>query len=314
MKKDKILGGLLGLCVGDALGVPVEFQSREELRKNPVKDMIGYGTYNQPPGTWSDDSSLTFCLAESLCNGFDLRDIADKFVKWMYEGYWTPWGKAFDVGRTTQIAISRLKQGVDPLEAGPKDERSNGNGSLMRILPLIFYVEKMDKEKQFEITHQVSRITHGHPRSQMACGICVQFGIHLFNGDTPEAAYEEMKDAVLKYYSKEPYIDELRYFSRILASDISRLPIDSIKSSGYVVDSLEACLWCFLNNDSYRDTVITAVNLGGDTDTIGALAGGLAGIYYGYESIPKEWIRRIAKADEIIKLGERLYEAIYGIS
>lgn len=313
MKKDKVIGGLLGLCIGDALGVPVEFQSREKLRRNPVKDMTGYGTHNQPPGTWSDDSSLTFCLAESLCNGFDLRDITDKFVKWMYEGYWTPWGKAFDVGHTTQIAISRLKKGVDPLEAGPTDERSNGNGSLMRILPLIFYVEKMDKEEQFEITHQVSRITHGHIRSQMACGIYVQFEINLFNGDAPEAAYEKMKDAVLKYYSKEPYIEELSHFSRILASDISKLPIDSIKSSGYVVDSLEACLWCFLNNDSYKDTVITAVNLGGDTDTIGALAGGLAGIYCGYEGIPKEWVQKIAKVDEIIKLGERLYEAIYGI-
>ena len=314
MKKDKVIGGLLGLCVGDALGVPVEFQSREKLRRNPVKDMMGYGTHNQPPGTWSDDSSLTFCLAESLCNGFDLRDIADKFVKWMYEGYWTPWGEAFDIGGTTQIAISRLKKGVDPLEAGPTDERSNGNGSLMRILPLIFYVEKMDKEEQFEITHQVSRITHGHIRSQMACGIYVQFGINLFNGDAPEAAYEKMKDTILKYYSKEPYIEELGHFSRILASDISKLPVDSIKSSGYVVDSLEACLWCFLNNDSYRDTVITAVNLGGDTDTIGALAGGLAGIYYGYEGIPKEWIEKIVKVDEIIRLGERLYKAIYGIS
>jgi len=148
----------------------------------------------------------------------------------------------------------------------------------------------------------------------MACGIYVQFGINLFNGDVPKVAYEKMKDTVLKYYSKEPYIEELKHFSRILTSDISKLPVDSIKSSGYVVDSLEACLWCFLNNDSYKDTVITAVNLGGDTDTIGALAGGLAGIYYGYEGIPKEWIEKIVKVDEIIRLGERLYKAIYGIS
>jgi len=148
----------------------------------------------------------------------------------------------------------------------------------------------------------------------MACGIYVQFGINLFNGDVPKVAYEKMKDTVFKYYFKELYIEELSHFSRILASDISKLPIDSIKSSGYVVDSLEACLWCFLNNDSYRDTVITAVNLGGDTDTIGALAGGLAGIYYGYEGIPKGWIEKIIKVDEIIRLGERLYEAIYGIS
>jgi ADP-ribosylglycohydrolase len=97
-KKDKVLGGLFGLCIGDILDVPLEFISREELKRNPVKDMIGYGTHNQPIGTWSDDSSLTFCLAESLCNGFNLYDIADKFVKWLCEGYWTPYGEVFDVG------------------------------------------------------------------------------------------------------------------------------------------------------------------------------------------------------------------------
>jgi len=311
MKKDRVIGGLVGVCVGDALGVPVEFVSRDKLRLNPIKDMVGYGTHNQPPGTWSDDSSLTLCLAESLCKGFDIHDIANKFIKWLYEGYWTPYGETFDIGNTTYIAISRLKSGVNPLDAGPKDEFSNGNGSLMRILPLSFYLEKMKKEEQFEITHKVSRITHGHLRSQMACGIYIQIAINLLKEDPPEIAYKKAKEISLDYYSREPYVYELKHFDRILKSDIRKLSINSIKSTGYVIDTLEASLWSFLNSKTFKDAVLTAVNLGGDTDTIGAVTGGLAGIYYGYSAIPKDWVKKIAKVDEIIELSERLFKTIY---
>jgi len=311
MKKDRVIGGLVGVCVGDALGVPVEFVSRDKLRLNPIKDMVGYGTHNQPPGTWSDDSSLTLCLAESLCKGFDIHDIANKFIKWLYEGYWTPYGETFDIGNTTYIAISRLKSGVNPLDAGPKDEFSNGNGSLMRILPLSFYLEKMKKEEQFEITHKVSRITHGHLRSQMACGIYIQIAINLLKEDPPEIAYKKAKEISLDYYSREPYVYELKHFDRILKSDIRKLSINSIKSTGYVIDTLEASLWSFLNSKTFKDAVLTAVNLGGDTDTIGAVTGGLAGIYYGYSAIPKDWVKKIARIDEIMELSERLFKAIY---
>jgi len=165
MKRNKILGGLFGLCIGDALGVPFESCSRDELKKNPVTTMVGYGVHNQPAGTWSDDSSLTFCLADSLCQGFNLDDIAGKFCKWLYEGYWTPYGKTFGVGNTTRQAISRLTKGVNPEEAGGKSEYSNGNGSLMRILPLAYYLENAEAPKKFEIIHQLSSITHAHPRS-----------------------------------------------------------------------------------------------------------------------------------------------------
>lgn len=196
------------------------------------------------------------------------------------------------------------------MEAGPSDEFSNGNGSLMRILPLVFYVDGMDRDKQFEITHQVSRITHGHIRSQMACGIYVQSGINLLNGYSPKVAYERTKEIVLEYYSRPPYAQELSRFSRILKEDISELPEDSIESDGYAVHTLEAALWCFLNGSSYEDTALTAVNLGRDADTTGAVVGGLAGIYYGCEGIPQRWIKALARADDIIQLGKRLYESI----
>jgi len=313
MKRNKVLDGLFGLCVGDALGVPVEFTPRSMLKENPVTDMIGWGTHHQPPGTWSDDSSLAFCLAESLCNGLDLHDIADKFCKWLYEAYWTPHGVVFDVGNATQNAIFRLKKGVNPVEAGGKGESSNGNGSLMRILPLAYYLEKSSKHDQFDITHQVSCLTHGHIRSQMACGMYIQLAINILNGHTPKLAYEIMKDVVMEYYSKQPYTAELKNFARILESDISQLPEKSIKSSGYVVDTLEASMWALLNNNSYKDTVLAAVNLGGDTDTTGTVAGGLAGLYYGYDNIPVNWINTIARKDDINELANKLDDKIYGV-
>jgi hypothetical protein len=140
----QIKSALFGVALGDALGVPVEFNSRETLRKKPVTDMVGYSTYNLPPGTWSDDSSLTFCLAEALTEGFDLNTIGRNFVRWAHENYWTPRGHVFDIGIATQKAIYKLSKGEEPELAGGIEDRDNGNGSLMRILPLLFYI--LDKE------------------------------------------------------------------------------------------------------------------------------------------------------------------------
>ena len=306
MNTRKVLDGLFGLCVGDALGVPVEFRSREHLEKNPVQDMVGYGSHNQPPGTWSDDSSLAFCLAESLCGGLDLGDLADRFCRWRYEGYWTPYGTAFDIGGSTRKAIKRLREGVNPLMAGGRTEWDNGNGSLMRILPLAFYVKDMDAEERFMHTHQVSSLTHGHLRSMMACCIYVQVAINLLEGDTPMSAYHKMKDVIIEYYHDEAYSNEFSYFSRILRGDISTCSKKEIQSTGYVIHTLEAALWCLLNNDSYEKAVLCGVNLGGDTDTTGAVVGGLAGIHYGFDAIPPRWVEQIARKDDIIDLTKRL--------
>ncbi|MBW4682391.1 MAG: ADP-ribosylglycohydrolase family protein [Microcoleus vaginatus WJT46-NPBG5] len=307
----KILSGLMGLCVGDALGVPVEFTSRAERVKMPITEMTGYGTYNQPPGTWSDDSSLTFCLADSLCTGFSLEAIAKSFCRWYNEAYWTPYGEAFDVGNTTRQAITNLQRGVPPLDAGLTSASSNGNGSLMRILPLSFYYQVLDFSELIERVHQVSRITHGHWRSQIACGIYTSIAIKLLQGLDPKPAYLQGIEKIKTIYTKPATVREINsHFQRVFSGNIDTLSIDEIQSSGYVIHTLEAALWSLLNTSSYAESVLKAVNLGEDTDTTAAVTGGLAGIYYGLENIPKEWVAQIARKDDIVALASRLEAAI----
>ncbi|WP_069649352.1 ADP-ribosylglycohydrolase family protein [Caloranaerobacter ferrireducens] len=310
MSKNKILGAILGFCVGDALGVPVEFKSREELKKEPVTDMIGYGTYNQPPGTWSDDTSLTLCLVESLCNGLDLEDIGERFVRWYYDSYWTPYNKTFDVGNTTKEAIIKISKGVSPEQAGLDDEHSNGNGSLMRVLPLAFYLKNFKDEEKYNVIYKISSITHKHSRSILACSIYVEYAINLLKGYSKKEAYKNMKENIINFYSNTVFRNEFDSYNRILEHDIARLKKEEIKSSGYVVDTLEAVFWCFLNRDGYKEIVLTAVNLGNDTDTIAAITGGLAGIYYGIEAIPKKWIDAVARKKDIIKLAEKFSDSL----
>ncbi len=307
----KTLAGLMGVCVGDALGVPVEFTSRDKRIKSPVISMEGYGTYNQPPGTWSDDSSLTFCLAESLCSEFSLDTIAQSFCRWYEEGYWTPHDKVFDIGGTTRDAIKRLQAGVSPMTAGGTEEWNNGNGSLMRILPIAYYHKSLTFSELIERVHQVSSITHRHLRCQMACGIYISIAINLLQGDEPTTAYLQGIEAVKDIYNQLPYTSESHRFSRVFSDEIHHLPVEEIKSGGYVIDSLEAAIWCFLNSTSYSEAVLKAVNLGGDTDTTAAVTGGLAGIYYGVANIPTEWINLLARKEDIIDLAGRLEVAIY---
>ncbi|MBW4613247.1 MAG: ADP-ribosylglycohydrolase family protein [Desmonostoc vinosum HA7617-LM4] len=307
----KTLSGLMGLCVGDALGVPVEFTSRVERIKSPVTKMIGYGTWNQPPGTWSDDSSLTFCLAESLCRGYSLDTIANSFWRWYKEAYWTARGELFDIGQTTHAAIMRLKQGVLPHQAGGKVENSNGNGSLMRILPMAYCHRIFTLGELIWRVHDVSAITHGHARSQMACGIYISIAVALLEGADLQTAYLQGLKDIKEIYSVGEYILERPHFGRVFSGEIAKLPVEEISSGGYVIDTLEASLWCLLNSSSYSEAVLKAVNLGGDTDTTAAVTGGLAGIYYGVEAIPQQWIEQIARKQDIINLVERFARAVY---
>jgi len=311
MSKNKVLDGIFGLCVGDALGVPVEFKSRNYLEKNPVADMIGYGTYNQPPGTWSDDSSLTFCLLESLCNGYNLNNIAQLFCNWLYRAYWTPYNEVFDVGRTTRMALEKIRNGESPNNSGEYGEYNNGNGSLMRILPIAFLLKNKPDDYKISIINEVSAITHSHEISLIACGIYIEYALNLLNGFDKMESYENMIQFVKNnYYTDIKYRIWLDKFDRILSSDISQLTEKDINSSGYVIDSLEASLWSFINSKDYKESVLKAVNLGEDTDTIGAITGGISGIYYGFENIPIEWVNKIARKDDIIQLCERFNDTL----
>lgn len=303
---------LYGLSIGDALGVPVEFKPRIYLKHNPVKDFIGYGTHNQAPGTWSDDSSLAFCLAESLIRGYDIKDIANNFLKWLKHGYMTPNGKVFDIGKTTSFAINRMKSGTEPTEAGGKNIKDNGNGSLMRILPLVFYIDTnvTREEEKFEIIKNVSSITHGHILSIISCYIYIDLALHIINELNISEAYDKVCIEKEKYLG---YVDpkERHYFQRIFDNEIASFPEEKIKSDGFVINTLEAALWCLLNTKSYSDAVLKAVNLGNDTDTTACVTGGIAGMLYGYRNIPENWINGIVESDFIYGIGNNLFNKYY---
>ena len=294
---------LYGVCVGDALGVPVEFESREYLKNNPVTKMGSGGVHDQGIGVWSDDSSLTFCLAESIVEGYDIHRLASKFIKWKNEGYWTATGEVFDIGNTTRQSIINLSRGVHPNLAGGQNEIDNGNGSLMRILPLVLLIKDLSIEKRFDLVKEVSSITHAHNRSVISCFYYLELALLVMEGKDKFEIYENLKKTVPEFLnSNKIYSVELTHFDRLINGNIYELNENVIQSGGYVIQTLEASIWCLLTSDTYEDAVLKAVNLGGDTDTTGAVTGGLAGLFYGYAAIPKSWIMPILKKEEIDEL------------
>jgi len=313
--RDKLIGGMLGLVVGDALGVPVEFVDRIALDEDPVTDMIGFGTHNQPPGTWSDDSSMALVTANSLLSGYNPTDIMNGFLRWFVNAEWTPRGRVFDYGHATAQALGEYEQADDKQRVktfenkndwGGQDEYSNGNGSLMRILPLSLYIHRLDPELIIERSEEVSGLTHAHPRSKLCCGYFSLLIKAILEGQDLANAMCFASRAI------DPHTpsSEQSILHDILASSVLDRGKDEINSSGYVVHTLEAALWCCAKHNDFSASVLAAVNLGGDTDTTGAVAGGLAGTLYGLQAIPKEWIDAIARHDEILELAEKLADQI----
>lgn len=291
----KVKDGICGFIVGDALGVPVEFYSRKELEEDPVVDMREGGTHGMPKGTWSDDSSMMLATMDSIVKqqGIDYNDIMEKFCKWAYEDKYNQY-KTFDIGNTTSQGLRRYKEGIEPLKSGGAEVRDNGNGSLMRILPLAF-IPDIDNET----VENVSSLTHAHDRSKISCVLCVEIAKSMLNNDL--TIDEHIKNSVDKI--KETYKDneELEEFKRIIDDDFT----GEIRSGGYVIDSIESVIYCLKTTDNYKDAVLKAVNLGGDTDTTAGICGGLAGIYYGYDSIPIDWIESIPCIDWVMSLCEK---------
>jgi ADP-ribosylglycohydrolase len=298
--KEAIESGILGMAVADAVGVPAEFMSRDALHRNPVTDMIGGGAHNQKAGTWSDDTSMALCLAFSAAerSSIDADDIMKRFCDWCESGVYSPHGECFDIGRTVAKALRRYAAHMPAQECGGAAITDNGNGSLMRILPLAYILmaqygsDLTAHDDAMRCIDLVSSLTHRHPISLVACGIYIHIAVRLLLGDAILDAVQRGVDTALSWYSTHAgYKGGLDCWERVRdATAFKALPESQIKSGGYVVDTLEAALWCLLNTDNYRDCVLKAVNLGEDTDTVAAVVGGLAGIHYGLLGIPDAWV------------------------
>jgi ADP-ribosylglycohydrolase len=297
----KVKDGIIGLIIGDALGVPVEFTSREILKKDPVTGMRGYGTYNMPPGTWSDDSSMTIATIASIVNKqtIDYDDIMCEFLDWIENGKYTQYQDTFDYGITTGNGLLNYKNGMEAVLCGGSDEHDNGNGSLMRILPLAF-IPNID----YETIENISGLTHGHLRSKIACVFYIEIAKSMLENELSIAEHVKLAGNKIKEYYKDS--NELTHFSRIFNNDLN--DEDTISSKGYVISTFESVIYALETTDNFKDAVLKAVNLGRDTDTVGAICGGLAGIYYGYDSIPIHWIESVPKINQVLELCEN-YEA-----
>ena len=312
------LDGMMGLIVGDALGVPVQFMEKEEIITRTfgsVKSMESGGVYNMPAGTWSDDGSMALATLDSIVNNkkIDLQDIMDCFCKWELEGKYTQYGEAFDQGNTCTEAIYRYIKDKNIDTCGCVGENSNGNGSLMRILPACIFLaldEETSEENKMDLIHNVSGLTHNHLRSKMACGLyyaMVDALLHSGDKSSLENILQAGIDNGLKYYgnNRENYF-EMTHFAKLFHLDeLQRTDERNMRSGGYVIETIEAAVWCLITTDSLKECLLKVVNMGHDTDTVAAVAGGLAGLYYGVDAIPKEWLDKIMKKEYVEELCEK---------
>lgn len=310
MDFDVVQAGVLGAVVADALGVPYEFNSLEQMKKSPATGMTGFGTYNQPPGTWSDDSSMVLATLDSLSGGVDYEDMIGKFCEWIFDGKYTPHGEVFDYGSTTWNALFNFRKShYPPMECGLIGERSNGNGSLMRMIPVSLYVfaKNLSVEDQMGLVEDVSCLTHAHRYSKASCNI-YNFIVQEVLKNPGEKFSSLISRGIGEsgvYYENEDY----PCFGR-LYGDFFSLSDEELYSGGYVVDSLEVALYSCYHSDCYEGAVLRAVNYGGDTDTNAVIAGGLAGLYYGLGSIPSSWLDEIARLDYIRDLCGDFYSSL----
>lgn len=316
MQKENVLSVVFGHTVADALGVPVEFCTREELKQNPLKEMRGNGTYPVPAGSWSDDSSMSLASLDSLASGnVDLDDHMQKFVLWYIEGKYTPTGYPFDVGNTCALAIERYLFSKTPCtECGLSGEYDNGNGSLMRMYPFVLYAmaKGYDDSSFFELIRMASSITHAHPRSVIGCYIYAMILKEILAKPSKESIALGLKKAEAYLLSHgivegQDYLNEMPHFQRVFSENLPHMAEEEICSSGYVVETLEASLWCIFTTTSYETCVQKAVNLGDDTDTTAAVTGSIAGALYGYHAIPFRWLNALQKREWIEELCERAY-------
>lgn len=298
--------GIIGLAIGDAMGVPIKFMQREKLLDSPVFCMTEGGIYGKTKGTWSDSTALTLATIDSLINyyGISTEDMGNRLLEWMKNSKYSANGERFDIDRTTLIALSKFEKEGLPFESGSSAEDSNSNGSLKRMLPIAYYCysSNMQQSEILEIVKKVSYITHAHEVSVLGCYIYVLYVVNLLTGKTKYEAYREIQKT---NYNHQFSRGTLELYSRILKKDIKDVELNEIRSTSYIVDTLEAIFWVIMNTENFNQSIIGAINLGEDTDTIGACVGGIAGIIYGIKSINPEWRIDLKKYTYIRSMCER---------
>ncbi len=301
--KDRYRGSLVGLAVGDALGTTVEFKRSGTFE--PVTDITGGGPFGLAPGEWTDDTSMALCLAASLLEqqGFDPNDQMQRYVRWYREGYFSCTGHCFDIGNTVAAALHRFEKNGDPF-AGSEDPSTAGNGSIMRLAPVVLCYAK-NAAQAIHFAADSSRTTHGAVAAVEACEYMARLMIELLNGHGKEELVGT-EDGQIQLLRGAIYESSI---ARVAGGSFREKDPPDIKGTGYVVESLEAALWAFWSTDNFEDGALAAVNLGDDADTTGAVYGQLAGAYYGIEAIRSDWVEKIAMRDEIITMADRLAEA-----
>lgn len=297
--RDRAIGALLGLAVGDAVGTTLEFTARDD-RAEPLTDMIGGGPFHLAPGGWTDDTSMALALADSLleCNPFDPGDLMRRFDDWRQNGAYSHNGRCFDIGITTGGALARWQRTGDPL-AGSTDPKAAGNGSLMRLAPVAIR-HWNDKTRRREVAALQSRVTHGASEAVDAC--------ILFADLVAEAIAGRPRVEILAphVFEGDPLIVE------IAAGGWRGKPRQAIRGSGHVVKALEAALWCVDRTENFRDAVLMAANLREDADTTAAITGQLAGALHGAGGIPSAWVERVAWGPYIVATAEALWAKANG--
>jgi len=292
--RDRYRGALLGLACGDALGTTLEFRPPGTFE--PLTNMIGGGPFNLLPGQWTDDTSMALCLGESLvhCRGFDPVDQMDRYCQWHNEGYLSSNGRCFDIGITVSAALSKYQKTNDPF-AGSTDPFSAGNGSLMRLAPVVL-AYRVKPEQALWYAEESSRTTHGAAAAIDACKLYAALILAALDGCS--------KDEIL---SPDLYTGQLApEIAEIAAGSYKRKQSSLIAGTGYVVRSLEAALWAFYRSSSFEEGALLAANLGDDADTTGAVFGQLAGSFYGVQGIPAGWLDKLAMRPFIEQMADGL--------
>ena len=301
MNADHYKGCLLGLAVGDALGTTLEFNSPGSFA--PLTDIEGGGPFALEKGQWTDDTSMALCLAASLveCKGFDAQDQMHRYLRWYREGYFSSKEYCFDIGNTVRAALEKFEREREPL-AGLQDPRAAGNGSIMRLAPVVLRFA-CDPFRAVEWAALSSKTTHAAVEAVDACRLMAALLVGLLQGESKADVLGMRFEPVGGLWRDEPLTPKIE---QIAAGSYKVKAPPQIRGTGYVVDSLEAALWAFYTSDTFAQGALKAVNLGDDADTTGAVYGQIAGAYYGVAGIPREWVEQIWQRDLIAELATAL--------